>query len=63
MTEPSKPGFWKKLFGPKSGCCNVQVEENSASDTVDEQTDAFPSDCCASRAAPQDTSRKKDTQD
>lgn len=62
MTEQSKPGFWKKLFGTKSSCCNFQVEENSAAETPDEQTDTFPSGCCASRTTPQDTGSKKDTQ-
>lgn len=62
MAEPSKPGFWKKLFTPKSGCCNFQVEENSDSDTAEEQTNAFPSGCCAShRTSPQDAGEKKDT--
>jgi hypothetical protein len=61
MTEPSKPGFWKKLFTPKSGCCNVQVEENSDSGSADKQTDVFPSGCCGPRrTSPQDAGEKKE---
>ena len=59
MKDESKTGLLKKLFGQKSSCCSLDIEEVDPNEqkTSDGGNDV-PNCCCCSPSEPIETKKK-----
>ncbi len=63
MKDEKKTGFFKKLFGRRSSCCSLDIEEiDSNGGESSDSKDIAPGCCCCSAPAP-DEKKNEDVQE
>ncbi len=61
MQEKKKTSFFKKIFGQKSSCCSIEVEEIDANEGKSPASKDSSQNCCCCSQADSEEKKVKDS--